>query len=59
MATTRSKEIRSGAIPCPVTAPYPKQPAKNEVVKLERTKPPGELDGPKNPYGGTRTLMRG
>ncbi len=57
MATTRSKEIRSGAQKLPVKdANIPKKAADIEVVKLQRTpNAKNELDGPANPWGGSRT----
>lgn len=60
MATTRSKEIRSGAQACPVQEMNkPKKPAMLEVVKLPfRHNSKDELDGPKNPHGGTRTCTQ-
>lgn len=59
MATTRSKEIRSGAQHCVVKREnVPKKAADLEVVKLPHNpNAKDELDGPKNPYGGTRSIL--
>ena len=57
-STTRSKEFRSGARRCPVLPPYPRRESHNGVVKKERQAPLGELEGPNNPYGGTRKVLR-
>lgn len=57
MASTRSKEIRSGAQKGPVKQEnIPKKAADIETVKLMRSpNSKNELDGPSNPYGGSRT----